>query len=78
MVLHPSKVGFILCEGSPRCYIHSSEMVLFPVKGVGVLGALDDGPGGHQLYERSACEKHHLEVVLVSGVLECISYSNIF
>ena len=35
------------------------------MKGVSVLGALDDGPGGHQLHERPACEEHNLEVLLV-------------
>ena len=55
----------VLCERSPQCYIYPSEMVLFSVKGVGVLGALDDGPGGHQLHARLACEEHNLEVILV-------------
>ena len=36
--------------------------VLFFAKGVGILGALDDGPGRHQLHERSACEEHNMEV----------------
>ena len=31
-------------------------------KGVCVLGALDDGPGGHQLYEASSREEHNMEV----------------
>ena len=35
------------------------------LEGVGVLGALDDSPGGHQLHERPACEEHNLEVFLV-------------
>ena len=42
-----------------------SNLLLFFVKGVSVLGALDDGPGGHQLHERPACEEHNLEVLLV-------------
>ena len=40
--------------------------VQFLIKGVCVLGALDNGPGWHQLHERPACEEHNLEVFHVS------------
>ena len=39
------------------------------LEGVGVLGALDDSPGGHQLHERPACEEHHLEVFIIYNFL---------
>ena len=38
------------------------KKILFIVKGVCILGALDNGPGGHQLYEASSCEEHNMEV----------------
>ena len=44
-----------------RVLINQKKILLIG-KGVCVLGALDDGPGGHQLYEASSCEEHDMEV----------------
>ena len=44
-----------------RVLINQKKILLIG-KGVGVLGSLDDGSGGHQLHEASSREEHDMEV----------------